>query len=104
LLQEGIANTPSKIDPGYKGHLLITAFNHGKRTVRLKRRQRFCALHLLRVDEGARPYDKPGKHIVGRPREGGWRHLRDLVEANIGTVTFIQAALTLTALLVAIMK
>ena len=26
LLQRGIANTPSKIDPGYEGHLLITAF------------------------------------------------------------------------------
>jgi len=30
LLQKGIANTPSKVDPGYSGHLLITAFNHGK--------------------------------------------------------------------------
>jgi deoxycytidine triphosphate deaminase len=28
LLQEGVANTPSKVDPGYEGHLLITTFNH----------------------------------------------------------------------------
>ena len=32
LLQVGIANTPSKVDPGYEGHLLVTAFNHGRRT------------------------------------------------------------------------
>src|SRR5665213_337171 len=37
LLQKGIANTPSKVDPGYDGHLLITAFNHGKRTETLTR-------------------------------------------------------------------
>src|SRR5271166_7046891 len=35
LLQERIANTPSKVDPGYEGYLLVTAFNHGKRTVSL---------------------------------------------------------------------
>ena len=31
LLQKGLSNTSSKIDPGYEGKLLITVFNLGKR-------------------------------------------------------------------------
>ena len=65
LLALGIANTPSKIDPGYSGHLLITTFNHGKRTERLKRGERFCSLHLLTVEDGVIPFNGPGKQHRG---------------------------------------
>jgi deoxycytidine triphosphate deaminase len=80
LLQKGIANTPSKVDPGYSGHLLITAFNHGKQTVHLKRRERFCSLYLLSVDGDARPYNKGGKQILGGR---GVKHWRDNLEVHI---------------------
>jgi dCTP deaminase len=76
LLQKGIANTPSKVAPGYSGHLLITAFNHENQTVSLKRRDKFCSLHLLSVDHDVRPYNKSAKQILGR---GGVKHWRDEV-------------------------
>ena len=68
LLQLEIANTPSKVDPGYTGHLLITTFNHGKRTETLRRGHPFCSLHLLTVEDGVRPYNRESKQITGLPR------------------------------------
>ena len=104
LLQEGIANTPSKIDPGYEGYLLITAFNHGKRTVSLRRGQPFCSLHVFDVEGPVRPYDKPGKRISGAPKSTGlWRRIRDWIDANVPTVAFIQTAFTLASLVLAAM-
>ena len=32
-LQQGVSNTLSKVDPGYNGHLLVTLFNLGKKTI-----------------------------------------------------------------------
>ncbi len=102
LLQQGIANTPSKVDPGYKGRLLITAFNHGKRTVSLRRGQRFCSLHVFDVTGAVRPYDKPGKRISGARRATGWRRrLRDWIDANVPTVTLVQTVLTLGSVAIA---
>jgi deoxycytidine triphosphate deaminase len=104
LLQEGIANTPSKVDPGYEGHLLITAFNHGKRAVTLRRGQRFCSLHVLDVGEPVRPYDKPGKQISGVGRPSGWlRQVRDWIEANVGTAVYLQTIAIIGAFVVAIL-
>jgi dCTP deaminase len=105
LLQKGIANTPSKIDPGYKGYLLITAFNHGKRTETLKRGERFCSLHVISVEGAVNPYDKPGKRIAGASRQSRWqRRARDWIDANVPTVTVCQTLFTLAALLVAALK
>ena len=87
LLQKGIANTPTKIDPGYSGPLLVTAFNHGKRPEQLKRGQRFCAMFVQTVGEGVRPYSKPGKRLRGEQRQRPWQRIRDLLEANIAAVT-----------------
>jgi dCTP deaminase len=83
LLQKGIANTPSKIDPGYIGRLVITAFNHGKRTENLDRRQKFCTLYLLSVDDDVRPYNKGAKGVEGRHHVGKFEHWRDRVEGYI---------------------
>ena len=44
LLQEGLSNTSSKVDPGYQGNLLITVFNLGRKTVHLAYGQPFCAV------------------------------------------------------------
>jgi deoxycytidine triphosphate deaminase len=91
LLQQGIANTPSKVDPGYEGHLLITAFNHGKRAVALKRYQPFCSLHIFDIHGSLRPYDKEGKRIQGIHRAANfWRRTADWIDANVARVTFIQ--------------
>ncbi|MGH7075265.1 MAG: dCTP deaminase domain-containing protein [Stellaceae bacterium] len=95
LLQLGIANIPSKVDPGYSGHLLITAFNHGKRTETLCRRQAFCSLHLLTVEEGIIPYAGPGKEIEARPRQRPFRRMGDRFEVNSGWI--LAATLVFTA-------
>lgn len=82
LLQMGISNTSSKVDPGYNGHLLITIFNLGKKTVRIRRGNRFCCLYILRVERNVRPYDKPGKRIVGVVTTRRWDKIRDWLERN----------------------
>ena len=70
LLQQGISNTPTKVDPGYSGPLHITVYNHGRRTVKLARYEPFCAFYLLRVDAGVRPYDKASKEFAGEVSRG----------------------------------
>lgn len=70
LLQQGISNTPTKVDPGYPGRLHIAVFNHGRQTVELERKTPFCALFLLRVGEGIRPYKKASKVFAGEVRRG----------------------------------
>jgi dCTP deaminase len=94
LLQQGIANTPTKIDPGYSGPLLITAFNHGKQPVQLARGDRFCAMFVQTVADGVRPYNKPGKRLSGLQVQSAWQRIRDQLEANIGAVTAILVIVT----------
>lgn len=65
LLQLGLTNTLSKVDPGYLGNLVVTLFNVGTTVQRLKRRQAFCQLVLHSVDEGATLYNKGGKQVEG---------------------------------------
>jgi dCTP deaminase len=99
LLQQGIANTPSKIDPGYEGVLLISVFNHGKQTVPLHRGERFCSLHVFDVAGPVRPYDKPGKRILGARQSPGLTHrVLDWIEANVAIMVFVQMAVALAAL------
>ncbi len=95
LLQKGLSTTYSKIDPGYHGHLLITLFNLGKTTVPLKQGDRFCALTLFEVGEGARLYDKESKQIDAEPARRG---LRDRLEANQIYITLFVAIGTVLAL------
>lgn len=65
-LQKGLANTPTKIDPGYNGPLAVTVFNHGSRTVTLEPGTAFCSMFVTDVDvDLLRPYDKPGKSLQG---------------------------------------
>ena len=99
LLGLGIANTPSKVDPGYHGHLLITVFNHGRRTVDLRRRQRFCALFLLTVQDGVRPYQNGPKRIEAETQQGSWRRVRDWITENSAIILVILAVFTLIAVI-----
>ncbi|WP_062233937.1 dCTP deaminase domain-containing protein [Fictibacillus sp. FJAT-27399] len=69
LLRVGISNTTSKIDPGYRGKLLITVFNLGKRTVKLKKGEKFCSLIIQDVlPDGIRVYDKEPKQLESNPK------------------------------------
>lgn len=104
LLQKGISNTSSKVDPGYNGKLLITVFNLGKQKVQLRRGERFCSLYVLQVLEGARPYDKPPKRIVGEARRQTWQRSRDLLEANSSLVMVALIIVTLILTIVQIIQ
>lgn len=102
LLQKGISNTSLKVDPGYNGRLLITVFNLGKKTIQLRRGEPFCALYVLQVLEGARPYDKPPKRIVGEAGGRVWQRLRDLLEANSALVMVVLIIVTIILVIVQI--
>ncbi|WP_375766967.1 hypothetical protein NR798_35540 [Archangium gephyra] len=70
MLHQGLSNTSSKVDPGYKGHLSITVFNLGKRTVEITHKQPFCTLYVLDVHnakEDAKPYSKISKGLPAFP-------------------------------------
>lgn len=95
LLQQGLSTTYSKIDPGYRGHLLITLFNLGKATLPLKQGDRFCALTLFDVGEGARLYNKQPKQIDAQPAAQPRRRLRDRLEANHIYITLVLTVGTL---------
>jgi len=70
LLQMGLSNTSSKVDPGYGGPLQVTVFNLGKKTSELKRLQKFCALCILQVGDGATLYEKGQQRNLSQPTNG----------------------------------
>lgn len=82
LLQKGLTNTISKVDPGYNGPLIVTLFNLGRSEQRLKRRDPFCSLVVHTVEDGATLYNKPGKRITGNPREPWVPRLKAWIESN----------------------
>ena len=87
LLQKGLSNTMSKVDPGYQGNLLVTLFNLGKETVTLSRQESFCSLCVFQVEAGARPYEKQAKRIEGQATRRWWQSARDLLERNTAALT-----------------
>ena len=82
LLQKGISNTLSKVDPGYNGPLVVTLFNLGKKDLPLKRRERFCSIVIHTVAGGALLYNRPGKRISGTVQEPWWPRAKAWIEAN----------------------
>lgn len=106
LLQHGISNTSSKIDPGYNGHLLITVFNLGKKTIRLKKNDPFCTLYVLGIGEGVVAYEKIGKKLPGNSvPKNTVAELADYVERHptlfnvvLTIVTTIATAVTILAI------
>jgi dCTP deaminase len=101
ILQKGISNTPGKVDPGYSGRLLVTAFNHGKQTIELRRGQHFCSMFVSRIDgNNIIPYGKPSKQIGGVTHRHSWLRLRDRLEANIGMATTILIIVTAALIIV----
>ena len=101
LLQDGLSNTSSKIDPGYEGKLLITVFNLGKRTIYLKKRQKFCTLYVLDIKDGVIPYKKGTQRIVGNSRVGFLGGIRDFIETN---QTFLTGLLLIVSIITTVIQ
>ena len=104
LLQQGLSNTSSKIDPGYTGKLSITVFNLGKRTVELKQGQVFCTLYVLDVGQGVIHYKKPPKRIAGNPKTSLLNGLRDFIETNQTYFTIILTIATIVQIVLPLVK
>jgi deoxycytidine triphosphate deaminase len=88
LLQKGISNTSSKIDPGYHGKLLISVFNLGRQKVRLRKGDKFCTLYVIEVKEGVRPYDKLPKTITGQRKVRPFSKLGKYISAHQASLGF----------------
>lgn len=100
LLQNGISNTSSKIDPGYNGHLLVTVFNLGKRAIYLKKEEKFCTFYVLEVGKGVLAYEKNGKKLPGTSKKGLPQRVADYIERH---PTFFNVLLTIaTTILTAV--
>ena len=82
LLQKGISNTHSKIDPGYMGHLLVTVFNLGMKPVTLRHKQRFCSMFFVTVGGGIQPYSKLPKQIEHKTSQHPVRRWLDFIQRN----------------------
>ena len=95
LLQDGVTNTLSKIDPGYDGHLIVTVFNLGKKKVELFPQQAFCSLAIHRVEGTPSLYAGGGKQIKGRVEAGWWAHSWDWVDRNGGRLAIFLIIITI---------
>lgn len=82
LLQLGLSTTFSKVDPGYRGHLLITLFNLGQTTQVLSKGQSFCAFTVFDVRDGAWLYNQGPKQLHAKVDQSWWDHVREWLEAN----------------------
>ena len=106
LLQKGLSNTMSKIDPGYQGNLLVTLFNLGKETVSLRHHESCCSLCVFQVEGKARPYEKQAKriesHVTARwwPVARWWPAVRDFLERNTGSLTAVLILVTILSVVV----
>jgi dCTP deaminase len=97
ILQKGISNIVSKVDPGYDGHLVITVFNLGKKTVTLTRREPFCCLVVHKVLEGGSLYDKPAQLISGEPKKRPVHRALDWIQAHAGALAILAGFVSLHA-------
>jgi deoxycytidine triphosphate deaminase len=93
LLQDGVSNTLSKVDPGYHDHLVVTVFNLGKNKITLRQGQPFCALVVHDVAKGVRPFTGAGKKIEGRTGVGVFPRLWDRIEARPGLLALLSGLL-----------
>jgi dCTP deaminase len=95
LLQDGVSNTLSKVDPGYHGHLVVTVFNLGKKEIPLKQGSPFCALVVHDVGSGIKPFTGSGKTIEGRTGVGLFLRWWDRIEARPAVLGLISLVLSL---------
>ncbi len=87
LMQRGIANTTSKVDPGFEGRLLITVYNLGARQEELKRGDPFCALVIHEVTDSPTLRDKSAPDQKGERPRRGWELVKEWFDRNAGLLT-----------------
>jgi len=104
LLKKGISNTTSKIDPGYKGNLLITVFNLGRQTVILKMGEPFCSMIVQDVNPPAIPYTKEPIKPIGKIRKRIIQKAINIIAKNGPLVVAIGTLATLILTIVNIIK
>jgi dCTP deaminase len=106
MLERGLSNTVSKVDPGYPGRLSVTLFNLGKRKVRVKRLEPFCSLVIHRVEneEGAVLYNKGEKDIGVATEKSLWRSFLDQIDEYEVLAKFLIVATYAAAAVWAIAK
>lgn len=100
LLQDGVSNTLSKVDPGYHDHLVVTLFNLGKKQISLKQGQPFCALVVHQVAPGVKRFTGSGKKIEGRTGVGRFPKLLDRIEARAGILGLLTGVVAFLVVLV----
>lgn len=98
LLQHGISNTFSKVDPGYDGPLLVTVFNLGQEDIKLELGQYFCGLSFLNVGSGAVLYSKPAKQFPGGPSLTLWERSKDWVQKNSAIILIVLTVVSIVEL------
>jgi dCTP deaminase len=104
LAQEGLTTTASKVDPGYHGRLLITAFNLGKSKVTLSKGDVLCSICFVDVRPGGRVYEKPAKKLSGQATRGAWPSFRYRLEANSGAWLVILTIITALSIVANVMS
>lgn len=106
LLQDGLSNTSSKVDPGYEGKLFITVFNLGKREISLKKGQKFCTLYALDVatKDEVTPYAKGPQRITGNSKKNLLSRILDFIELKQAYFTILLTLATVLLTLVQIIQ
>ncbi len=104
LLQDGVSNTLSKVDPGYHGPLVVTVFNLGKKAVTLRRLDPFCALAIHRVEGDVTPYRGKAKGIEGAVAAGLLKRMWDWIKRNAGPLALLAILAQVIRLIVEIFK
>lgn len=106
LLQQGLSNTLSKVDPGYDGHLLITLFNLGKTKQYVIRNAPFCALvvHSIMDPDRVRAYRRKSQDLKGTGKRGAVSRLRDFVERNASLISIVSLAFSVVLTIVLIYR
>lgn len=102
LLHQGVSNTTSKVDPGYRGFLTITLFNLGKETIILKKNEKFCTLVIQEVATGTIPYQKESKSIPNSDMKTPLLKVVKTVTTENSTI--ITIIISLVAIIVAFVK
>ncbi|MCD4652113.1 MAG: hypothetical protein K8S56_10075 [Candidatus Cloacimonetes bacterium] len=67
-LLNGFGVTTTKVDPGYRGPLVIYTYNYSSKNVKLKWGDKFCSLLIFSVDEDIIPYAKEAKKVPSSTR------------------------------------
>jgi len=105
LLQKGIANWVTKVDPGYNGPLFVTVYNFGVEPQELSYNDPFCALYLLDTSpEGVRPYRGTSKGFEGEFKKSFYQKLSDNFKAHLPIISAITAVLFLISIIVNIIN